>query len=225
MIAKTQHSDVLLITRVLSVVDWCLKHQFPDNYDARCMYSAFGASTMLNEAGLVAQIITGDVYAFTVTPSGDQAIIQGFVGGTTEKPSHFWTECEGRILDVGPSYLPKRSRIPVAPMPRIGWHKKASLPNYLTYDEQVRYAPDVGTAFTLEMEERMDGFLKLCKKRWASKVAKHKPKSWLLTGVQSIERASRAGDKWAKGALRYERMDGPRRPQPLPPGFVMLRSD
>ena len=75
LIAKTQHSDVLLITRVLSVVDWCLKHQFPDNYDARCMYSAFGASTMLNEAGLVAQIITGDVYAFTVTPSGDQAII------------------------------------------------------------------------------------------------------------------------------------------------------
>lgn len=129
--------------RILAVVDAALRATFPDDFDARCMYAAFGVRDMLREAGQPAEILAGDFLCFSVSKDGQEALMEGFGAHATTPPSHFWVEAAGRRLDLGPSYLPRRSRLDAAAIPPLNWGLSEPLPVYLRYRERQRWHPDV----------------------------------------------------------------------------------
>jgi len=195
------------VKELLACTDWCIKNTFPEDYDARCLYSACAIHTILTNADIEAIIVGGNVGAFTLSTDGKEALLEGFGGGDTTKPSHYWVEVNGIILDPGISYLPKRSRMRAIQMPMIAWKKSNPLPNYIQYREVIRYAPEAEYIFPEDIANRISDFIELCKKRYASKAAKKKLSTWLLSSPTELDNAAKAGDKWAKEALRFQSTD------------------
>ena len=195
------------VKELLACTDWCIKNTFPEDYDSRCLYSACAIHTILTNAGFEAIIVGGNVGALTLSADGGEALLEGFGGGDTTQPSHYWVEVNGIILDPGISYLPRRSRMSAVQMPMIAWKKSKPLPSYIQYQEVIRYAPEAEYVFPEDIANRITDFIELCKKRYASKAAKKKLSTWLLSSSAELDKAAKTGDKWAKGAFRFQSMD------------------
>lgn len=195
------------IEELFSVTDWCLKNSFPEDYDARCLYSACAIHTILASKRVAAVIVGGNVGAFTLSTDGREALLEGFGGNDMTQPSHYWIEANGIILDPNVSYLPRRSRIQAVSMPMIAWSKNAKLPNYLQYIEKIRYAEEVEFVLPDDIANRVQKFIECCQKRYSSKVAKKKLTTWLLSSSNDLNDAARSGDRWARGAIRFQSMN------------------
>lgn len=193
-----------LIPRCISIVDRALRATFPDDYDKRCMYAAFGLRDLLKTTGHAATIVGGEFLAFTVSQSESEASLQGFGLGAGE-PSHYWVEVAGSLLDLGPHYLPRSSSYPAAKMPIVAWLMATPLPPYLRYRAAVRYDPDVELQSNPATTKRMQDFLGECLRRHKAQIGQSKLASWLLTDASSLSAAAKAGDVWARHALRFER--------------------
>ncbi|MBU2708725.1 hypothetical protein KCM76_22220 [Zooshikella marina] len=196
----------LKVEDLFATIDWCIKKYFPDNYDARCLYSACAIHTILVSCGVKAQIVGGNVGIFTVSIDGREALLQGFGGSDATQPSHYWVETSELILDPGAAYLPKSSQIKVVPMPMVAWRKTNPLPSYLQYQDKIRYAVDAEYMFAEDIATRISDFIELCKKRYTSRAAKKKLVTWLLTSPDSLNNAAKLGNKWAKCALHFQSM-------------------
>lgn len=197
----------LKIEEVFSIIDWCIKKYFPDDYDVKCLYSACAIYSIFASQGIKSSIIGGNVGALTLSTDGNKALIEGFGGGNETNPSHYWVEANGVIFDINVSYLPKRSRLQAAAMPMVAWSKNIPLPNCLKYVEKIRYSEDVEFCFQSEISIRMQDFIDLCKKRHSSKVASKRLGTWLLSNPTDLNNAARTGDKWARGAIRFQKMN------------------
>lgn len=195
------------IEELFAATDWCLRNSFPDDYDARCLYSACAIHTILKSKSVKAIIVGGNVGAFTLSADGREALLEGFGGGDIAQPSHYWVEANGVILDPGVSYLPKRSRMSAVSMPMIAWIKNNALPNYLQYIEKIRYAEEAEYIFPDDIANRVAEFIRRCEKRYTSRTAKKKLPTWLLSNQKDLDKAARSGDRWARGAVRFQSMD------------------
>lgn len=191
------------IEELFAVTDWCIKNSFPDDYDARCLYNACAIHTVLMSEGVKAIIVGGNVGVFTLSTDGREALLEGFGGGDITQPSHYWVEADEIILDPGTSYLPKRSRMHAVLMPMVAWPKNNALPNYLQYKETIRYAEEVEYIFPDDITNRVSDFIERCQKRYASRAAKKKLSTWILSSPNGLNNAAKSGDRWAKGALRF----------------------
>ena len=187
--------------RILAVVDAALRATFPDDFDARCMYAAFGVRDLLRAAGQPAEILAGDFLCFSVSKDGKEALMEGFGAQAAAPPSHYWVEAAGRRLDLGPSYLPHRSRLDAAAIPPLNWGLSEPLPVYLRYRERQRWHPDVELPPGDPLAERLDRFRSGLAQAAGAPPAPDWP--WVLHGSGAVTRAARGGDPWAMGALRF----------------------
>lgn len=194
--------------RSLATVDAALRATFPDDYDARCMYAAFGIRDLLREAGLSAEIVAGNFLCFSVSKDGREATMEGFGTQAATKPSHFWVEAAGRRLDLGPSYLPRRSRLDAAAIPPLNWGLSAPIPHYLRYQELQRWHPDVELSPGNPLVERLHRFRSVL--AGVASAAPAPSWAWVLHGLTSVKQAARGGDTWALGALRFLQVADPR---------------
>ncbi|MEZ8238596.1 MULTISPECIES: hypothetical protein [Vibrio] len=192
------------IVDLFASTDWCLRKSFPNDYDIRCLYSACAIHTILLNAGVKSSIVGGNVGVFTMSIDGRDARLEGFRGFTSEQPSHFWVETQGYILDPNTTYLPKGSRMDAVEMPMIVWDKSEVLPKYLQYEETIRYMEDAQYCLPDDIANRIKTFIEDCSKRYFSRAAKKKLPTWILTSKHGLNDAARSGDRWAKGALRFE---------------------
>lgn len=197
-------SDQDDITRCLAVVDQVLRTTFPDNFDQRCMYAAFGIRDLLRLRGISAEIVGGDVLCFVLSQDARQSTLQGFGNASSELPSHFWLESDGVLLDLGPHYLPRGSSYPALAMPVVRWPLKAELPLFLRYRRRIRYHADVqlqqpDPAIT----RRMNTFLARCFEHDRSGQPVKTDWTWELTGMPAVRQAAQRGDRWARGAFLF----------------------
>lgn len=196
------------ITHILAVVDAALREAFPDDYDARCMYAAFGVRDRFRAAGQPATIVGGDFLCFSVSKDGREALMEGFGAASATPPSHFWVEACGRRLDIGPHYLPRRSRLDAAPIPPLNWGLSAPLPPYLRYRARQRWQPEEELPPGDALADRVAWFRAACARRATAPAA---PRwAWLLHGPGAVSRAARGGDAWAQGALHFLKVTDPR---------------
>lgn len=190
------------IASCMGFIDRVLRALFPDDYDARCMYAAFGLSSLLRQSGLDARIVGGDFFAFVVSKDGRQANLQGFgQGSDSALPSHFWVESSGRLLDLGPHYLPRKSSFPAAAIPVIAL-PLAQSPLFLRYRPKIRYEPDVKLASDDTITGRMQAFLKECNSQWENGIRPTLP-TWIFSGKEALHRAITRRDPWAHGAIQF----------------------
>ncbi len=200
--------DGFKIEELFAATDWCVKNTFPENYDARCFYVACAVRAILKRNGIKATIVGGDIGAFTLSADGRKSVLQGFGGGVDKtKPSHFWVESNGVILDPCVSYLPKSSRIGAVSMPMIAWSKNNALPKYLQYVEKIRYPEDAEYVYPDDIASRIQDFIECCQKRYSSKEENKKLATWLLSNPNELNIAARSGDRWAKGAILFQSMN------------------
>jgi hypothetical protein len=194
------------IDELFSTIDWCLKNNFPTDYDARCLYTACAIYTILKEAGVKSVIVGGDVGAFTLSNDGREASLEGFGGSSQDQQSHYWVEANGILLDPNISYLPNRSRIQRVQMPMIAWHCAYALPKGLQYKDIVRYDENVEFLFPDEFSTRISNFIGQCRKRYQSTAAKKKLSTWILSSPESLLNKARTGDRWSIGVSRFQLM-------------------
>lgn len=186
--------------RILAVVDAALREAFPENYDARCMYASFGIRDLLREAGEPANILAGDFLCFTVGRDG-KPLLEGFGNSHDGRPSHFWVESGGRLLDLGPCYLPRRSRLNAVPMPPVSWRLSSPLPLYLRYRRLQRWPQDVELHPDDPLGDRMNQFRQVLTRLATTRLTP--PWSWMLHSPSAVTRASQAGDPWAYATLQF----------------------
>lgn len=195
------------VARSFSVVDRTLRRSFPVDYHKRCMYAAFGMQALLSDFGHEASIQGGDAVTFMVSRSGHQACMQGFADAH-EGHAHYWVSAAGRLIDIGPHYLPQDSGYPAAQVPLIFWELEGGLPPYLRYRVLEDFGPRTGLITTNEIHERMESFIGQCRSKVGNLVGQPKLPMWLLTNRDAVERSAAQGDVWAKGALRFASMPG-----------------
>jgi hypothetical protein len=190
------------IARAMVVVDRSLRAMFPEDYDQRCMYAAFGIQTLLRRAEMQANIVGGDFMTFVVAQDGRKAAMQGF-GSSDTGTSHFWVETPDFLIDLGPHYLSRRSSFPAARLPFVRWRKADPLPAYLHYNAKIRYAPDAALVSDEVISARMEEFVGRCLLRAKAILGQPTLPIWLLTGAASLDLFAQAGDSWAIAAKRY----------------------
>lgn len=192
-----------LVLRCAYVVDRSLRQCFPDNFDARCMYASFGVWHLAKRMGHEATIIAGDFSALTVAIDNSRASFQGY-GKSSNGYAHYWCEVDDHLVDLGPSYLPVRSRFPIVQTPIVMWPISKDLPSSLRYQPAVRYDPNAKPMLPPDMMAKLEKFLATCDRKLSSLLGQPKLKSWILTGPESIEVAATKGDLWALGTKRLQ---------------------
>lgn len=193
------------VTRSLAIVDKALRAAFPDDFDRRCMYAAFGLRQLLQEAGQTVQIVGGQFLCLVVSPDGSRATFQGFGTPSAQapEPSHYWVEVGQTLVDLGPHYLPRRSSHRAAPMPLLRWSLQTNLPSFLRYKEAVRYDQNVELIADNAISKRMDDFLLRCQQESRSATGDVKLPSWQFRDLGSLQYAVQRGDAWARGAMSF----------------------
>ncbi len=197
--------EVAIMERVLSVVDRCLRGQFPDDYYKRCMYASFGVHRLLQGLGFSPAIVGGNFGAFVVSRDQRKASIQGYSARSGEH-SHYWVELDGSIIDLGTYYLPVESSYQACEMPAVFWKTGNPLPRGLFYSPANRYPSSDISHLAPHIIDKMEPFLAACYARMAKPQANRKIGKWLATTPSSIQKAARKGDPWALAMIRYESM-------------------
>jgi hypothetical protein len=193
------------IARSLAIVDKALRAAFPDDFDKRCMYAAFGLRSLLQEAGLSPEIVGGEFLCLALSPDGKRATLQGFGKPNSQEPSHYWVELGKTLIDVGPHYLPRNSSHPSVPIPFVRWSLAAPLPRFLRYRAVIRYDPHVTLVSDAEILNRMDDFLARCQQENQAATGEVKLPTWQLKDMASLQYAAQRGDPWARGTSMFLR--------------------
>jgi len=193
------------VTRSLAIVDKALRATFPDDFDRRCMYAAFGLRQLLQEAGQTVQIVGGQFLCLVVSPDGRRATFQGFGMPSSQapEPSHYWVEVGQTLVDLGPHYLPRRSSHRAAPMPLLRWSLQTNLPSFLRYKEAVRYDQHVELIADSAISKRMDNFLLRCQQESRNATGDVKLPSWQFRDMASLQYAVQRHDAWARAAMSF----------------------
>lgn len=89
----------------LLVTDTALSAHFPSGFHKRCMYAAFAIDSLLEDAGLDAQVAGGGLLCAAVSTDGRQLSLQPFGRTGVGEPSHHWVHANGMLIDPGPAYL------------------------------------------------------------------------------------------------------------------------
>lgn len=189
------------ILRCAYVVDRSLRQCFPDDFDARCMYAAFGIWRLTKRMGHEAKITAGDFAALSIAVDNSQAAFQGYEK-SEDAYGHYWCEVDGHLVDLGPFYLWKKSGFPAVRAPVVMWPISKDLPPSLQYTPQIRYHPDVIPMLSPEVMIRLEKFFTTCDRKFSSLRGQPKLKGWILTGPESIEVAAANGNLWALGTKR-----------------------
>lgn len=195
------------VVRSFSVVDRALRRSFPTDYHKRCMYAAFGMQMLLSDYGHEASIQGGDAVTFMVSRSGQQAGMQGFANAA-EGHAHYWVVAAGRLIDIGPHYLPQDSSFAAAAVPLICWDLSGDLPPFLRYRVLEDFGPLTALVTTVEIQSRMETFIEQCRSKARNLVGQPKLPTWVLTSREAVEQSAAQSDVWAKGALRFASMPG-----------------
>lgn len=193
------------IARIAFVVEKSLKKYFPDDYDKRCMYAAFGMHALAKKQKHDSIIVAGGFAALTVALDNSNAAYQGYNDGDGEF-GHYWCEIDGHTVDLGPSFLPVSSRFPAANAPLVMWPLTKELPASLRYAPKIRYHTDVQPHMADDIMERLEGFLKVCDQKFAALHGQPKTKSWVLSGPIALSAAAKSGDLWASASERVQGM-------------------
>lgn len=187
------------LSSALATVDRVLRQRFPDDFDKRCLYAAFGLRALLQRRGIASEIVGGNYTCFVVSTDMQQASHQGFGSQSTDKLSHYWVEAQNYLLDPGPHYLPRRSPFPAAPLPMIRWPLASSIPHFMRYQEQARYPQEAKLQSSQDIQDRMREFLAACEQAPDEGAMP----CWQLSGLESLRYAAEKRDPWALGALRF----------------------
>lgn len=189
---------------ILTTVANALRVEFPDDFHKRCLYAAWGVRSLLIDAGVRAEFIGGDFVAFVVSRDGTRAGVQGFTHAK-DQCSHFWVEASGRLIDIGPHFLPNESSYDVAEMPAVAWDLSHQLPRYLRYRIQERFNEDTLLIRDQVINSRCAAFAECCRRIARSSDAPSKFPTWIVTGPASVEIAANRKVPWAIGAARFAR--------------------
>jgi hypothetical protein len=187
------------LSSTLATVDHVLRQRFPDDFDKRCMYAAFGLRALLRRTGIGSEIVGGRYTCFVVSADLQHASHQGFGTGSNDQASHYWVEAQGYLLDPGPHYLPLRSSFPAAPIPMVRWPLASPIPHFMRYQEQARYHQEAKLRSSQEIQDRMNQFLAACEEARTDVATP----CWQLKGMESLRYAAGNRDRWALGALRF----------------------
>jgi len=201
--ASSTQDNLDAISRSLALTDRALREFFPDNYWKRCMYAAFGLQLLLEHEGIGCDIVAGDMLCVVRKRRGGAPYMDGYKSPIPGRPAHFWVETTDAILDMGPYYLPKEAREPIADLPFVRWLKRAGLPNFLRYRELVRCPR--GTPIQLDdpvVMDQLGRFLPYC--RSLPHQAPPQCVTWELSDIDSARAMSQRGDLWANTALRFD---------------------
>jgi hypothetical protein len=190
------------VERSFAIVGRALRQTFPDDYHRRCMYAAFGMQSLLGKLGHQATIFGGDIMGFVVSRSGDQAAMHG-CGTTDEGHGHFWLHAGGRLVDIGPHYLPYEASLPSEPMPLIAWDLSEPIPPFVRYRAQQDLGPKTVLVSDARITARMESFVQLCERKLKAQVGQPKSPSWLLTSTASLLRHGERGERWVHHAMRF----------------------
>jgi hypothetical protein len=193
------------LEHLLAIVAATLRQEFPEDFYKRCAYSAFATFSLLRDADVDALLVGGDFVAFIVSRDGRQASMQGFGFGDTQC-SHFWVEAEGRLIDLGPHFLPEDTRFPAAPMPAVAWDLANPLPRSIRYRTIQRFPAEAEMSSDPIVQARCRTFIAKCRSRRNSQVNFLKFPTWIVTGKPSMTIATNRRDPWAVGADRFERL-------------------
>ena len=93
----------------LLVTDATLRATFPSDFHKRCMYASVAIASLLEDAGLEAEVAGGDFMCAVVSTDGRQLSLQGFGTSGVGESSHYWVHANALHIDPGPAYLPYES--------------------------------------------------------------------------------------------------------------------
>ena len=196
------------LEHILAIVAETLRQEFPEDFYKRCAYSAFGTLALLRDAGVDALPVGGDFVAFIVSRDGRQASMQGFGFGETQS-SHFWVEAEGRLIDLGPHFLPDDARFLAAAMPAVAWDLANPLPRSIHYRTIQRFPAEAELSPEPTIRARCRAFIAKCRSRLDTQADFLKFPTWIVTGKPSMKIAASKRDAWAIGAERFEKLPMP----------------
>lgn len=196
------HADPVL--SALLVTDAALRAVFPSDFHKRCMYAAFAIASLLEDAGLDAQVAGGDFLCAVVSTDGRQLSLQGFGTTGVGEPSHYWVHANGMLIDPGPAYLPHESPYPAAALPVVAWASPSPLSDVLAYRERVRVTPDAAISDPV-IAQRVADFVARCRTRRDSGSASNHPPFWLLRDMASLRHRAQRRDPWALAAKTFLR--------------------
>lgn len=192
------------ITRALAVTDQSLRQFFPADFHKRCMYGAFGLASLLEDAGVAAQVIGGDFLCAVVSDDGQQMSLQGFGTLGAGEPSHFWVHAHGLLIDLGPMYLPYESSFSAPSPPMITWPLSSPLPDFIAYRERLRASHDAELADPT-LDQRRADFVAHCRAANRAHIGRALPRAWQLRDYQSLNYVAQKGDPWAVSAIEFLR--------------------
>jgi hypothetical protein len=196
----------IVARRALVVIDRELRREFPDDFYARCYYSAAALTQLIRDNGGAAALKTGNMAGFIVSIDGQQAGLKGF-GGSPDGTAHLWVEAAGRLFDLSFHYLPYDAQRASVAMPVVAWESTAAHPDYLQY-EVLQDTTQEGH-FTFDepaKRARLASFIDKCRARFRAQTGNPKLPFWLLERPQSVVAAASRGDAWANAALRFQSM-------------------
>lgn len=192
------------VVSALLVTDAALRAHFPSDFHKRCMYAAFAIASLLEDAGLDAQVAGGDFLCAVVSTDGRQLSLQGFGTTGVGEPSHYWVHANGMRIDPGPAYLPYESPYPAAALPALTWAKALPLPPVLAYRERVRVRPDAAISDPV-IAQRVADFVAHCRTRRDTGSALGHPPFWLLRDMATLRHRAQQRDLWALAAQTFLR--------------------
>jgi hypothetical protein len=159
---------------------------------------------MLHDRGTVAEVVGGHFGALVLTDQNRLAF-QGFEPGLERCP-HFWVECAGRLIDLGPYLLAFGSPYPVVTMPAVAWDQDVPLPAAIRYKVLERFPADSRISRTRIVREQCDAFVEQCRSRAGDRDYAPQLPTWIATGHASLAAAAERDDPWALGARRFEQV-------------------
>lgn len=196
------HADP--VVSALLLTDAALRAVFPSDFHKRCMYAAFAIASLLEDAGLDAQVAGGDFLCAVVSTDGRQLSLQGFGTTGVGDASHYWVHANGMLIDPGPAYLPYESPYPAASPPALTWANALPLPPVLAYRERVRVTPDAAISDPV-IAQRVADFVAHCRTRRDAGSAWGHPPFWLLRDMAALRHRAQRRDPWALAAQTFLR--------------------
>lgn len=193
------------VEHLLAIIDRALRATFQPDFHKRCAYAATGIVTLLRESGVPAKIVGGDFCAFALSPDGQRASVQGFADGKAQC-AHFWVEGGGRLIDLGPSYLPEESTTAILRPPALAWDLSDIRPEALRYRELSRFAENTEMSSDPEVAARSAAFVERCRADLETEGDFLSFPGWVLTGAAALNIAANRGNKWALGAQRFQKV-------------------
>lgn len=193
--------------RAAYIVNKALQSYFPEDYQARCMYAAYGTQSVLQTMGYQSRIVAGSFGIFSLARDGSRVTFDIW-GGNDTGVSHFWCVVNGRILDPTSPFMSHKGAFPKYPAPIVYWDATKPMPRCFRYTYACDLDPRSIEKHDAGMKKRRAEFVALCDEKLQRTKGQPRMKSWLLKDMSSLRIAARSGDGWAAGALKLEEMPG-----------------